>query len=93
MTMVLPYQQNGMSPLDLAINDELRRGARLESRTLVSAVVVTGRPVNHVLHLILTILTSGLWIVVWGLMALGAGEQRFYLSIDPYGQVRKDRVR
>ena len=34
-------------------------------------VYATGRPPNHVLHLVLTLCTAGLWGVVWLLVAAG----------------------
>jgi len=39
----------------------------------------TKKTPNHVLHLLLTLFTAGLWLVVWILIALsasGAGEAR-----------------
>jgi len=28
------------------------------------------KPINHILHLILTILTGGLWVIIWILLAM-----------------------
>lgn len=58
---------------------------RIESQSDFSAVIVQGKPVNHVLHLILSVLTFGFWIIVWILMAVGGGEQREMLTVDEYG--------
>ncbi len=62
-------------------------GARIESQTQDQAVVVYGKPVNHVLHLILTLVTCGLWAIVWVIMALAGGEKRQVIRVDPYGNV------
>jgi hypothetical protein len=35
-----------------------------------------GRRPNHVLHLILTLVTFGLWAIVWLVLALAMGEKR-----------------
>jgi hypothetical protein len=43
-------------------------------------VVVKGRRVNHVLHFFLTVLTFGLWSVVWAAMVILSREQRLVLS-------------
>jgi hypothetical protein len=50
-------------------------------------VVVTGRPVNHVVHLLLTIITGGLWIVVWILVAATRREESHLVTVDDAGQV------
>ena len=51
------------------------------------AVVITGRPVNHILHLLLTIVTGGLWIFVWIFAAASGGEESHILTVDGTGAV------
>lgn len=63
------------------------QGGRVESQTDFQAVVVTGKKVNHVLHLILTLVTFGLWAIVWLGLAVFGGESRHMVSVDVYGQV------
>src|SRR3954453_16897927 len=75
------------SHLAQAIQREVAAGARVESRTDTDAIIVVGKRVNHVLHLILTLVTCLLWGVVWiALVALG-GEKRVSLQVDEYGNV------
>lgn len=62
-------------------------GARVESQTDYQAVVVTGKKVNHVLHLILTLVTLGFWVFVWIGLAIFSGEKRRVITVDEYGQV------
>ncbi len=58
---------------------------RVESQTAVSAVLVRGKPINHLLHLLLCIPTVGIWALVWiGLIVFG-GERREMLGVDDYG--------
>lgn len=57
------------------------------------AVIITGRPVNHILHLLLTILTGGLWLVVWVVVAGTGGERALDLSVAEDGQLSVDRGR
>jgi hypothetical protein len=58
---------------------------RVEQQTDMNAILVRGKPVNHVLHLLLSLLTLGLWLFVWiPLMALG-GETRYCLAVDDHG--------
>ena len=39
-------------------------------------MVYTPKKVNHLLHLVLTILTGGLWGIVWAFKALTTPSQR-----------------
>jgi hypothetical protein len=65
---------------------------RVETRGQTSAVVVFGKPVNHVLHLLLTIFTCTLWGPVWLLVAAFSGERRTTVSIDEYGVASKHQA-
>jgi hypothetical protein len=70
-----------------AVAVAVRQGARVEAQTDFQAVLVDGKPVNHVLHLILTLVTCALWAIVWIILAATGGEERYSLSVDPYGNV------
>ena len=50
-------------------------------------VVVYGRPVNHVLHAILTIFTCFAWGFGWAILSSTGGERREVLQVDPYGNI------
>lgn len=58
-----------------AVAAYVRKGYRVESQTPTQAVVVYGKKVNHILHLILSVLTLGLWLIVWLLVGIGAASQ------------------
>jgi hypothetical protein len=64
-----------------------QRLGRIESVTPYTAVVVYGKPVNHVLHLLATVFLCGLWLPVWILIAVSGGETRRVLSVDVCGNV------
>ena len=66
--------------LDQQIASYLTKGWRIESRTDHSAVMLKGKRVNHLLHLILTLCTLGLWAIVWLIVAIAAGEKREHLA-------------
>lgn len=40
-------------------------GGRVETRTADAAVVVTGKPVTHVLHLLLSLFLCTMWVPAW----------------------------
>ena len=50
------------------------------------------RHVSHGWHAFLTLLTGGLWAVVWLTVALGRGEDRVLLDADSWGNVWARRV-
>jgi hypothetical protein len=75
------------SALERAVTVELTRGGRLESQTNYNAVVLHGNKVNHILHLILSLLTAGLWLFVWLVLVLTNKQQRVVLSVDEAGGV------
>ena len=51
-----------------------------------------GRPVNHVLHLILTLVSCGLWGVVWLVVVLTGGEKRVTLAADEWGHLLRQQI-
>ena len=67
-------------------------GARIESQSDYQAVVVRGKKVNHVLHLILTLVTLGLWGIVWIILAIAGGEKRQMVTVDDYGNALVQNV-
>lgn len=73
--------------LNQAISNRLARpGAwRVESRTDFDAIIVGGKQVNHTLHLLLSVFTLGIWLIVWALVAMTAGETRYRMAVDEHG--------
>ena len=53
-----------------------------ESRGEYQAVLVHGRRVNHILHLLLSLFTAGLWLVIWLILAVTGGEERVLVQVD-----------
>ena len=68
----------------------MQQRGRVESVTDYTAVVVYGRPVNHILHLLLTLVTCGLWAVIWLGLVVDHGEQRCVLFVDSCGNVTRN---
>ncbi len=61
------------------------RGARIENQSAFQAIIVEGRPINHILHLLLSIFTLGLWLLIWIVLAIFGGEKRSLVRIDKDG--------
>jgi hypothetical protein len=64
-----------------------REGWRVETLMDFQAILVRGHPTNHVLHLLLSVVTFGLWLVYWLAVALDGGEQRVVLHVDESGHI------
>lgn len=74
-----------------AVQAAVVQGWAVESRSDYQAVLVRGQRVNHILHLILTLLTLGFWGIVWIILALAGGQERQVLTVDPAGAVTTQR--
>jgi hypothetical protein len=74
---------------DFVIN-QVTFGSRVVLQEDFDAVLVYGKNPNHILHLLLSIITLGLWIFVWILLYFTSREKRYSLHIDEYGVITKD---
>jgi len=91
MTLKTPDERK--QHLARAIANNIAQGSmRVETQSDFNAVLVKGRGVNHVLHLIITLLTCGLWAVVWVVLYVQQKEKRYMLAIDEYGNVQLERL-
>ncbi|CAB4942070.1 unannotated protein [freshwater metagenome] len=71
-----------------ALSANLARGGyRVESQGDFNAVLVKGKPINNVLHLVLTLITFGFWGIIWIIMFFIGGEKREMITVDDYGNV------
>lgn len=78
--------------LDRRLSDCAAQGWRIENRSDVQATIAKGKPVNHLLHFLLTIFTLGLWAIVWICMAIFGGVKRRLLSVDEYGYIQDTKI-
>ena len=78
--------------LGRAVHTQVAQGARVESQGDYQAILVTGHRPNHILHLILTVFTLGLWGFVWlGVVLLG-GERRTAVGVDEWGNTNVQKL-
>lgn len=71
--------------------DLARTAGRIESQTPYSAVLISGQRVNHILHLLISVLLCGLWLPVWLILGLSSGERRTVITVDACGNVLRRR--
>ena len=74
------------------IQGAVARGLRVESQSEFQAVLIEGQAVNHVLHAIITVVTCGLWGIVWIILAVTGGEKREMIVVDEFGNVQLSRL-
>ncbi|WP_225731013.1 MULTISPECIES: hypothetical protein [unclassified Nocardia] len=66
---------------------------RVQVRGELSAVVVlSGPPPDHVLHATLTVVTAGVWALIWLAVVHQRQPTRFRLAVDEAGIVRGERL-
>lgn len=83
-----PVSQTDRSrALAISIRQHVAQGWRVESQTDTDAILVRGGKCNHVLHLLLSLFTVGLWVIVWFFMAMASGEHRTSISVDEFGSI------
>lgn len=63
------------------------KGWRVRSKTGSEAALVKGEPISHVTHLLFTIATLGLWLLVWIPLIVFGGERHKYVHVDEDGGV------
>jgi hypothetical protein len=70
------------------ILEHVKHGWRVESQSDYQAVFVRGKRPNHLLHLILSIVTLGLWIPVWILLSLVSHVRHKVVTVGEYPDVK-----
>ena len=64
------------------VQQAVGKGMRVDSQSDTMVVVVSGKPVNHILHFLLGIPTFGFWWFVWIYLAITGGEKRQMITVD-----------
>jgi hypothetical protein len=80
--------------IEYALVMEQAHGARVESVQQYSATITTGRPsCNHVMHALLSVMTLGLWLPIWFIVAVSTGHrQRWLITLDGSGTLHKRAI-
>lgn len=73
--------------LDRYVADRVRQGWRAEPVSATSVQLVYRKRVRHVLHLVLSLVTMGAWLLVWLVLVLWNRERRVIVSVDSQGRV------
>jgi hypothetical protein len=81
------------SILEKQVISYVSRGWRLDTQTDFAAVFSSGKRLNHILHLILSLVTFGFWIIFWIVIGLTNKIAITTVSVDKFGNTSIDRKR
>lgn len=81
------------SLLEQQIISYVSRGWRLDTQTDFAAVLSSGKRLNHILHLLLSIVTFGIWIIFWIVMGITNKIATVTISVDKFGNTSINRKR
>ena len=73
------------------VQSEVNRGARVEYQTSDSVTLSTGKPVRHILHLIVSLII-GPWSIVWAIFEWTGGQRREVIRLDANGAILREPV-
>jgi hypothetical protein len=76
-----------------AIAGQIAQGYRVDSQSDFQAVVVKGKRPSHLLHLVLTIITLGLWAIVWIVLSLTMHVHRRLVTVNELGNTTVQHVK
>lgn len=82
-----PPAAPGVTPLDQAIHKAATDGWTVVNRDSHNAVLNKGGKVRHVMHGIISLLTCGVWLWGWAIVAILGAKQMMTLSMDANGHV------
>ncbi len=82
-----PTAAPGVTPLDQAIHKAATEGWTVVNRDSHNAVLNKGGKVRHVMHGIISLLTCGVWLWGWAIVAILGAKQMMTLSMDANGHV------
>jgi formyltetrahydrofolate hydrolase len=66
---------------------KVSQGWRVELQADFEAVLLIGTRPNHILHLLLSVVTFGLWLIVWALISMNGGPKSLTASVDQFGNI------
>lgn len=71
---------------------EANSGWKVESQTEYTAVLYYGKggKINHILHLLLSLITFGIWLIVWIIIGLSNQRKTKVVAIDESGEIIVD---
>ena len=85
-----PTERRRLLSQHLAVMEE--EGKRIVFQGDYQAIVADGTPVNHILHLMLSFFTVGLWAVIWMIDISFHKETKEFVRVDIEGNVTVSKI-
>ena len=85
--LVLKSPETRVAILNAKVVDMSRAGWRVVTMHGEQAVMACGHRPNHILHLLLSIVTVGLWLPIWIIIGCTTKERQRLMVVDPYGRI------
>lgn len=85
-----PADRRRLLSQQLAVMEE--QGKRIAFRGDYQAIVTDGTPINHILHLMLSFFTVGLWAVIWMVDISFHKETKEFVKVDIEGNVTISKI-
>ena len=83
----MPMDSKSPKAFAQRVDGYMAQGYRVESQTDTAATLIKGERVNHVLHLILSIVTLGWWQIVWAIPTRVGGRRYVTVQTGPSGGI------
>ena len=80
----------GVDEGELEVTVELAPSAA--DRLAAELTIAKGKEVSHVLHLLLTLVTFGFWLIAWLGLGILAGVKRRMVTVDEFGNVVQQKL-
>ncbi len=74
--------------LMMAVSAQTAQGSQVLSMTQTSAVILKIDQTNHLLHLLLSVFTFGMWLIVWVIKGNANRVHKYTVFVDEFGIVR-----
>lgn len=85
-----PAERRRFLSRQLAVMEE--EGKRIVFHGDYQAIVADGTPVNHILHLMLSFFTVGLWAIIWMVDISFHKESKELVRVDSEGNVTVSEI-
>ena len=85
-----PAERRQLLAQQLAVMEE--QGKRIAFQGDYQAIVSDGPPVNHVLHLMLSFFTVGLWAIIWMVDISFHKETKEFVKVDIEGNLTVSKI-
>jgi len=73
--------------LDQAIEECLMAGGTVLQKGQFSAIIGQKKPMQHAWHILLSVVTLGLWLTPYLIMAVVRKDMRYRIEVDQWGHV------